>query len=249
MSHRYFIILQYNGKNFQGWQIQDNGPTVQSELNQKLSILLKEKIETTGAGRTDSGVHAKYFVAHFDISQNINETAESLIHKLNRFLSRDIRIISIKEVANKAHARFDAISRTYKYFISTRKEVFKKDYVWVLPYTPDIEIMNVGAEILKEYKDFTSFSRHDSNTKTNFCDIMSAEWQRKDDLFIFSITADRFLRNMVRAIVGTLVDLGRHKITIDEFRKVIEACNRSMAGESVPASGLFLWDIVYPYKI
>jgi tRNA pseudouridine38-40 synthase len=249
MIWRYFIVLQYNGKNYQGWQIQPNGPTVQAELNEKLSILLKERIDTTGAGRTDTGVHAKYFVAHFDISRNIDQILENIVFKLNRFFCSKIRIIKIVPVHNNAHARFDAISRSYNYYISTIKDVFKSDFVWQLYYKLDIEIMNKGSEILKEYKDFTSFSKLDTDVKTNFCYITAAEWQMKDDILMFSITADRFLRNMVRAIVGTIVCLGRHKINIDQFRQIIEARDRSKAGESAPAQGLFLWNIIYPYDL
>jgi tRNA pseudouridine38-40 synthase len=160
----------------------------------------------------------------------------------------DIRIISINPVDKNAHARFDAISRTYYYFISTRKEVFKNDFVWNLWYELDFNLMNAGAELLKEYKDFTSFSKLGSDVNTNYCKIMSAEWKKQDDLLVFSITADRFLRNMVRAIVGTMVELGKRKITLDEFKSIIEAHDRAAAGESVPASGLFLWNIMYPYN-
>jgi len=248
MNRRYFIVLQFNGKNYQGWQIQPNGPTIQSELNEKLSILFNEKVETTGAGRTDSGVHAKYFVAHFDLFQDLTGKTEPIVYKLNCFLPKDIRVISINPMDSKAHARFDAISRTYNYFISTSKNVFKSDFIWQIHYQLDLDIMNTGCGIIKEYLDFTSFSKLDSNAKTNNCNIMSAEWQRQDDILVFSITADRFLRNMVRAIVGTMVALGRYKITIDELRHIIEARDRSKAGESVPASGLFLCDIIYPYS-
>jgi tRNA pseudouridine38-40 synthase len=249
MIWRYFIVLQYNGKNYRGWQIQPGKPTVQAELNEKLSILLRDKIATTGAGRTDTGVHAKYFVAHFDISRNINQSLDSIVFKLNRFLSPNIRIIKIVPVDNNAHARFDAISRSYNYYISTIKEVFKSEFVWQLHQKLDIEIMNKGSEVLKEYKDFTSFSKLGTDVKTNNCYISDAGWQMKDDIFMFSITADRFLRNMVRAIVGTMVCLGRHKIGIDQFRQIIEAQNRSKAGESAPAQGLFLWNITYPFEL
>lgn len=248
MNRRYFIVLQFNGKNYHGWQIQPGGSTIQSELNEKLSILFREKVGTTGAGRTDSGVHSKYFVAHFDLIQDLTGNYETIVHKLNRFLPKDIRVISINPVDSKAHARFDAISRTYNYYISTRKNVFNRDLVWQIAFQLDLEIMNQGCGILKEYNDFTSFSKLDSNAKTNNCNIMSAEWRSQDDILVFSITADRFLRNMVRAIVGTMVALGRHKITADEFRHIIEARDRSMAGESVPASGLFLCNIVYPFS-
>lgn len=249
MFRRYFIVLQYNGKNYHGWQIQPNGPTVQAELNGKLSILLKEKIETIGAGRTDTGVHAKYFVAHFDCKQDINKFLENLTFKLNGFLPGDIRIIKIIPVNQNAHARFDAISRSYQYFISTVKSVFSADYSWQLSADIDVDLMNMGAELLMDYKDFSSFSKTGTTVKTNLCSVTAALWHKEDDMLIFTITSDRFLRNMVRAIVGTMVDLGKKKIDIMKFRQIIEAGDRSMAGESAPAQGLFLWNIKYPYDL
>lgn len=247
MKQRYFIVLQYNGTRYFGWQKQPGVPTVQAELNEKLTILLKENIETTGAGRTDTGVHARYFVAHFDLEQgSINDT-DNLIHKLNRFLPNDIKVFNIVKVDNNSHARYDAISRTYHYNISNTKEIFQRDFTWEYFDRLDVDIMNKGAEIIKEYTDFTSFSKLHSNVKTNICHIQSAYWKKEDSLYIFSITADRFLRNMVRSIVGTLIMLGRKKINERDLRNIIESKNRSNAGESVPAKGLFLEYILYPF--
>lgn len=249
MKQRYFIVLQFNGSRYFGWQIQPEVATVQAELNEKLSILLKGTIETTGAGRTDTGVHAKYFVAHFDLDKEIAFNFEKLVQKLNRFISNDIKIIKIIKVDNTAHARYDAISRTYRYYISQEKEIFNSDYVWQYCRNLDTDLMNRGAEIIKQYNDFTSFSKLHSEVKTNLCSIESAFWVQNDSLLIFTLTADRFLRNMVRSIVGTLILLGRRKIDLNDLRIIIESKNRANAGESVPAKGLFLEKIIYPFVI
>ena len=247
MHFRYFIELQYNGKNFHGWQIQPNAPTVQSEINEKISILLKQSIETTGAGRTDTGVHARHFIAHFDFHEDISKKLTSLTRKLNLFLPNDIFIKRIVPVATDAHARFDAISRTYKYYISTQKDVFWNDYSWTIHQKLDTELMQKGAQLLMNYNDFTSFSKLHSDNKTNLCRIESADWSNEENKLIFTIKADRFLRNMARAIVGTLVLVGRKKITPKELEDIIQSQNRSSAGESAPAQGLFLHWIEYPY--
>lgn len=249
MNFRYFIKLQYNGKNYHGWQIQPNAPTVQEELNTKLSILLNNDIQVVGAGRTDAGVHAKFFVAHFDSLFNLDSKLTHITTKLNSFLPQDIVIIRIFRVSGNAHARFTATSRTYNYFISTSKNVFRNDFLWNLHSKLDIEIMNKGAEELKKYTDFTSFSKLHTDVKTNNCKIESAYWLSEDNILTFSITADRFLRNMVRSIVGTLVLLGRHKINIPQFQEIIQKKKRSAAGESAPAQGLFLTHIAYPEGI
>jgi tRNA pseudouridine38-40 synthase len=249
MNYRYFIELQYNGKNYKGWQIQPDTPTIQHELNEKLSILLNSSIVTVGAGRTDTGVHAAHFVAHFDTSKNLDEKKEQLVDKLNSFLPQDIFIQRIIPVSDKAHARFNAISRTYKYYISTHKDVFRQDFSWCIHSRLNIEQMNEAAAILKNYNDFTSFSKLHTDVKTNICHIHAAEWKTEDHLLVFTISADRFLRNMVRALVGTLVLLGREKINLDDFRIIIEAKNRSCAGESAPAKGLFLHKIEYPASV
>jgi tRNA pseudouridine38-40 synthase len=249
MNYRYFTELQYNGKNYKGWQIQPNARTVQLELNEKLSVLLDETIETTGAGRTDTGVHAAHFVAHFDTVKDISSKKDQLIRKLNRFLPDDIYIQNIFPVHATAHARFDAISRTYKYYIVTRKDVFRQDFAWYLHAALNTDLLNKGAALLTDYSDFTSFSKLHSDVKTNICQVTHAAWESEDHLLVFTIKADRFLRNMVRAIVGTLVQLGREKINLNDFRQIIEAKNRAHAGESAPAQGLFLHRIEYPASI
>lgn len=238
MAYRYFIELQFNGKNFHGWQIQPNSLTIQEELNKKLSVLLNEKIETLGAGRTDSGVHAQYFVAHFDTTKQLDKISE-LISKLNRFLHKDISIKNIFPVSEDTHARFSAITRTYKYFISTQKDVFSKDLSWHLSYNLEIEQMNLGAAEMLKHSDFTSFSKHHTDVRTNICKIHSSLWTCEENMLIYTITADRFLRNMVRSIVGTLVKMGKRKLSLADLIDIINAKDRSLAGESVPAKGLF----------
>ena len=249
MTYRYFIVLQFNGKNYFGWQIQPDVPTIQAVLNEKLSLLLNADIHTIGAGRTDTGVHARFFTAHFDLERDIIKEVGDIIYKINRFLPFDIKVLNIVSVEQKAHARYDALSRTYHYYIRTSKEIYNYDFLWQIYYKLDLELMNKGAEIIMEYKDFTSFSKLHSDVKTNICCISESFWIEKDGLLIFTITADRFLRNMVRAIVGTLVLLGRYKIDLDQLRNIIESKNRSNAGESVPAKGLFLENIRYPFPL
>jgi len=245
---RYFVYLSYNGKNYCGWQVQPNGVTIQQKLEEALSILLREKISVVGAGRTDSGVHASYMVAHFDSEAEIDRPF--LCKKLNRILPEDIFISKILEVVPDAHARFDAISRTYKYYVRTQKDPFGEAFTYRLPFSVDYELMNEAAKILFDYEDFTSFSKLHTDTKTNNCRILYAKWEQVNDTtWVFTIQADRFLRNMVRAIVGTLLEVGRGKITINDFRKIIEEKNRNKAGTSVPAHALFLVDIMYPYWI
>ena len=249
MSFRYFIALSYKGKNYHGWQIQPNAHTVQAELNEKLSLLLKSSINTVGAGRTDTGVHARFFVAHFDSAINLDSELQRLKEKLNSFLPDDITVNDIYRVPENAHARFSALSRTYRYYISQKKDVFNSEFMWELHYKLDVEMMNKGAGELLNYSDFTSFSKLHSDVKTKLCKVESAIWRQEDDVLVFEIVADRFLRNMVRSIVGTLVLLGRHKITLLQFQQIIEARDRSLAGESAPAHALFLTAIAYPEKI
>jgi tRNA pseudouridine38-40 synthase len=249
---RYFIELAYKGTAYQGWQIQPNGRTVQSELNKALSILCKQPVETLGAGRTDTGVHARYFVAHFDTNKPIDDDLNisgRFIKSLNGILPLDMAVYAIHEVHPAANARFDALARTYEYRICTRKDPFTRGFSWCIFQTLDVEIMNAGAYQLMEYSDFTSFSKLHSGTKTNICTIHEAYWSVNEHYLVFTITADRFLRNMVRAITGTLVDLGKHKITLDALKHIIESKNRNMAGISAPAEGLYLTAIRYPEKI
>ena len=243
--HRYFIQLSYNGKNYHGWQIQPNAITVQEVLNKKLSVILSEKINLVGAGRTDAGVHSEYFIAHFDSEKSQLHNDDNLIFKINRFLPVDIAVHKIIAVKNEAHARFDAISRTYEYRISTLKEPLLTDFSYYFYGEPDIEAMNQAALRLFDFNDFTSFSKLHTDTKTNNCRILEAKFHYEKKLLIFTITADRFLRNMVRAIVGTLLEVGLHKMKVAEFVRIIESKNRSNAGFSVPPQGLFLTNINY----
>jgi tRNA pseudouridine38-40 synthase len=244
---RYFIQLAYKGTNYHGWQIQDNAPTVQAELNKTLSILLNQTIETIGCGRTDTGVHASDYYAHFD-SIEIKDI-EQLIYKLNKFLSKDIAVYQIFKVNNDANARFDAIERTYNYYITKRKDPFLTDSAYYYYGNLDINEMNKAAEILLSYKDFEAFSKSNTQVNNYICHIKYAKWTEKNDVLNFEITANRFLRNMVRAIVGTLLEVGKGTMNLEEFKQVIESKNRSNAGFSVPAHALFLSNIKYPQSI
>lgn len=242
MKQRYFIYLAFKGTNYYGWQIQNNEQTVQGTLQNAFSLKLGDKISITGAGRTDTGVHANYFVAHFDTDKIIDE---NFIYQINNFLPDDIAINKIIKVKNDAHARFDAISRTYKYFINTTKNPFNNDYALFISQNLDIQKMNQACSVLFNYEDFTSFSKLHTDTKTNNCKIFEAKWEKTNNQLIFTITANRFLRNMVRAITGTMIDLGRNKITVSDFENIIKAKNRQLAGHSAKAKGLFLDYIKY----
>ncbi|MDR0332265.1 MAG: tRNA pseudouridine(38-40) synthase TruA [Dysgonamonadaceae bacterium] len=245
---RFFITLSYNGENYVGWQIQPNGLTVQELLQNALSTILCENIKVIGAGRTDTGVHARKMVAHFDwISERFSES--QLKRKLNSFLPKDIAIQEIREVQPDAHARFSATSRTYKYYITTEKDAFFHPFKLRLFYPIDMEAMNRLCPILKEYEDFTSFSKLHSASKTNICQIEEAHWEKTGNDYVFTITADRFLRNMVRAIVGTLIEAGRGQLDEQGFRDVIEGKNRHLAGNSAPGHALFLEDVGYPESV
>jgi tRNA pseudouridine38-40 synthase len=246
---RYFIFISYKGTCYHGWQLQPTSVTVQKILDNALSIVFRENISTTGAGRTDTGVHATLFCAHFDsISSDLCEERK-LIFKLNRFLPEDISVNSIRKVRSDANARYSAISRTYKYYISRTKNPFSVDSSWFLNGCINFRLMNEACGLLINHSDFTSFSKLHSGAKTNICKIYSASWEETDDLLVFTIKADRFLRNMVRAIVGTMVEIGFGKMNLNEFEKIILAKDRCKAGKSVPAKGLFLADIEYPEKI
>lgn len=246
---RYFIFISYRGTSYHGWQLQPNSVTVQKILENALSLILGEKISTTGAGRTDTGVHASYFCAHFDSISALLSADEGIIFKLNRFLPSDVSIISINKVRPDANARFSAISRTYKYYISRRKDPFADGSSWFLYGDLDIAKMNEACVILEKHNDFTSFSKLHSNNKTNICRIYKAAWTKSDTGLVFTIKADRFLRNMVRSIVGTMIELGFGKMTTVDFEELIISGNRSRAGQSAPACGLFLTDIEYPEEI
>lgn len=247
---RYFIQLAYKGTLFHGWQIQPNNThTVQESLEKALSLILREKIHLTGAGRTDAGVHASFFVAHFDSEKLESYGTQQLCFKLNRFFPQDILISTIFPVNKSANARFDALSRTYKYFISQEKQIYFQDLVTIHHTELDYALMNQATLLLQQYDDFKSFSRSHNSAKTSICHISFAQWEKQNNLSVFTITADRFLRNMVRAIVGTLLDVGEKKITIRQFQSIIEDQNRCAAGSSAPAHGLYLSDIRYPKEI
>ena len=241
---RYFITLSYNGKNYHGWQIQPNGSSVQETLEKALSTMLRCPISIVGAGRTDAGVHAKKMIAHFDTDVALN-TLE-LPRRLNCFLPTDIAIQKIEPVANHLHARFSATKRSYEYHLVTEKDVFCTETAYFHPGTLDFDAMNQAAAQLFNYIDFTSFSKLHTDVKTNNCTIFEARWEQlSPSHWVFHISADRFLRNMVRAIVGTLLQVGTGKISIDDFKRIIESKDRCQAGTSAPAHGLYLTDVKY----
>ena len=242
---RYFITLSYDGTNYHGWQVQPNGNSVQHELQRALSLLLRSDIQVTGAGRTDTGVHARMMVAHFDYGNTID--CRQLAYKLNRLLPRDIAVQRVESVADTMHARFSALARTYYYYIHTTKQPFLRHYSCEMHYPLDFELMNRAAAILLEYSDFGAFCKSHADVKTTLCHVTKAEWRQVGDgAWLFEIRANRFLRNMVRAVVGTLIDVGRHRLTLDDFRRVVEGKRRSDAGESMTANALFLVNIEYP---
>ena len=249
MKNRYFIRLSYKGTAYHGWQIQSNAPTVQEILNRDLSLLLREEINVMGCGRTDTGVHARVFYAHFDTDRDKLGGDRDFLFKINGKLPRDISVHEFLHVRPEAHARYDAISRTYEYHILRKKDAFQRDLAHFIHGELDTVAMQEGADIIREYTDFTSFSKVDTDVKTNDCRISEACWEVTESKMDFRITADRFLRNMVRAIVGTLLDVGFQKTSLDEFRQIIESRNRSNAGTSAPAKGLFLTDVKYPGEI
>ncbi len=248
MKQRYFIELAYNGTRFHGWQVQPNAVSVQETLEKALSTVCREEIAVMGAGRTDTGVHASYFVAHFE-SEKDSLGHPDFTYKLNSFLCADLVLFRISKVGEQAHARFDATSRTYHYFINQRKDPFALETSWYMNRELDVYKMNVACAVLFDYVDFTSFSRLHTDVKTNNCKIYFARWVQKDHGVVFTIKADRFLRNMVRAIVGTMVQVGLGKLSIAEFREIIEAKDRGLAGASAPAQGLFLANITYPEDV
>lgn len=242
---RYFIEFSYSGKNYFGYQVQPREISVQEVLEKALSTILREEVKTTGAGRTDTGVHAKQIFAHFDTDKNVTD---KLIYQLNSFLPTDIAVKRIFSVKDDFHARFDATFRTYEYYISLKKNPFTQDSAWQI-WKRDLEIsrMNEACKILFEYKDFTSFSKLHTQNKTNNCKIYKAYWEQNGSELKFTISADRFLRNMVRAIVGTMVEIGSGKLEPSDLRTIIEDKNRNAAGTSAPAQGLFLVEVGYDF--
>ena len=251
---RYFIQLSYDGTGYHGWQVQPNGVSVQEVLQKALSTLLRQPTEVTGAGRTDAGVHASMMVAHFDWpAAHEGEGGEEapldctqLTYKLNRLLPPDVAVQAVRPVGPEVHARFSATRRTYHYYIHTRKDPFLRGYSWQVNVPLDFALMNEAAQVLLEYSDFTSFSKTGTDVKTNICQLTEARWEQlKPGEWRFTVSANRFLRNMVRAIVGTLVEVGRHRMTISQMRHAIEAKDRQRAGESVPGHALYLTNIEY----
>ncbi|GEP52432.1 tRNA pseudouridine synthase A [Flavobacterium noncentrifugens] len=243
---RYFIKLAYNGTHYHGWQYQPNAASVQETLNKALSVILNTEIDVMGAGRTDTGVHAREMFAHFDTEKAFDP--ENLVHKANSFLPKDIVLYDVFAVHDDAHARFDAKKRTYEYHIHTFKNVFLQDLSWHCPQKLDVSKMNEAAKLLLSHTDFECFSKVHTDVNTFNCNITEAFWKQENDKLIFTIAADRFLRNMVRAIVGTLINVGIGKLSVEDFNAVIESKKRSEAGFSVPAHGLYLTEIKYDYS-
>ena len=247
ISLRYFIEVSYNGSAYHGWQNQPNAISVQEVIEKALSTLLGEDIAIMGAGRTDAGVHAKQMFAHFNTDVDFTDT--DLIFKLNSFLPIDVAIHDIFKVKTEAHTRFDALSRTYLYRVTLKKNVFTFENTYYVKQSLDVDKMNEASKILFGYKDFQCFSKSNTDVKTYNCDIMNAEWFFVNDELHFVIKANRFLRNMVRAIVGTMINIGMGKLSIEDLHTIIQSKNRSEAGFSVPAHGLYLTHIEYPEDI
>lgn len=244
MTYRYFLKIAYDGSPYSGWQIQPNAITVQQKLQDTLQLFCNLHGDTLGCGRTDTGVHATSFYLHFECTTPI-ESETAFLYKLNRVLPESIAVYQLFKVGPKAHCRFDATSRTYEYHLLQMKNPFIKN-AWYNSADLDVAIMNQACKILLEYEDFTSFSKTNTQVYTNNCKILKASWEQRNDLLVFTIQANRFLRNMVRAIVGSLIDLGKHKYDLNHFKTIIESKNRSKAGLSVPAQGLFLTQVLYP---
>lgn len=245
---RYFLRLSYNGAPFCGWQRQPNAPSVQEVIEKALSMVLRRETAIVGAGRTDTGVHARCMYAHFDVPEPIADS-QRFLRGLNSIVGRDIAFHELIEVAPDAHARFDATSRTYRYFVNTEKSPFLYGQSWLAPANFDFDAMNRAAEILLKTDDFTSFAKLHTDNKTNICRVARAQWVKMEEegRWYFEITADRFLRNMVRAVVGTLADVGRGKLSEEGFAEIIAAKNRCEAGTSMPAQALFLWNVTYDF--
>lgn len=241
---RVFIYLSFDGTAYHGWQIQPNAISVQQRLTESLTMLLRQPTEVVGAGRTDAGVHAHMMVAHCDVPDNTDLSL--LCHKLNRVLPSDIAVSRVVKVVSHAHARFDAQVRTYHYWIYTRKNPFRSHYATRITYSLDFDKMNEAAAYLLTVSDFTSFSKLHTDVKTNICHVTQAHWEKvEEDLWRFEITADRFLRNMVRSIVGTLIEVGRGKLSLDDFKQIVALKNRQAAGDSMPGNALSLVQIKY----
>lgn len=241
---RYFLEIAYKGKNYFGWQRQPKQISVQQVLEESLSTILRKEIKITGAGRTDAGVHAKQLFAHFDFEEI--ESIDGFIFKSNSFLPKDISIKNILKVKEDAHARFDAVKREYEYLISLQKNPFLEDFAYHINNKPNVDLMNEAAKLLLRHRDFQCFSRSKSDVKTYNCTIVKAVWEANNNTLIFTIGADRFLRNMVRAIVGTLLDVGYGKTSLADFKIILKSKSREEAGASAPAKGLYLTKVTYP---
>jgi tRNA pseudouridine38-40 synthase len=240
---RYFIQLSYKGTHYHGWQRQVNASSVQAEIEDKLSLLLGTETEILGCGRTDAGVHAKQYFAHFNYEKILD--CDLLLMRLNKILSKDIAIHEIKKVSDDLHARFDAKLRVYEYWITQKPNPFLTEYAWYLYGNVNIDLMNNASKLLLTHKDFECFSKVHTDVNTFLCDITFAKWELQNDRLVFTIKANRFLRNMVRAIVGTLIEVGKNKMTIEQFKNILESKNRNEAGQSVPAHGLYLTEVLY----
>ena len=243
---RYFLELAYRGSAYHGWQRQPNAVTVQEKVEDALAILLREPVEVVGAGRTDTGVHARQLFAHFDLEA---ELSPDFVFKMNSVLPMDIAVRSLLKMKPEAHARFDALSRTYEYHVVLEKDPFSLESAYFLKRKPDLKKMNEAAKMLMEYSDFKCFSRSRTDVRTYTCRIEEAYWEKRGESLMFTIKADRFLRNMVRAVVGTLLEIGWGKLEIEELHQIIKSKNRSEAGASVPAHGLYLTKVEYPNNI
>ena len=247
---RYFIEIAYKGTPYHGWQRQPNAMTVQEELEKALTTLLKTKIDLIGAGRTDAGVHARQLFAHFDYDKNLDrKNCGKLHHRLNRFLTPYISVNAVFQVSSYAHARFDAISRSYEYWLTPKKDPFAIEHAYLVERQLDYKAMNEAAKLLIGKQNFKCFSRSNTDVKTYICEVTMAVWEPVGDKYVFRISANRFLRNMVRAIVGTLLDIGQHKILVSAMRGILAEGDRSLAGASVPAHGLYLTAVHYPDSI
>lgn len=244
---RYFIQLSFDGTPFHGWQIQKNAHSVQDEIQQALTKILRSPIEIIGAGRTDAQVHAKMMVAHFDVAESIDDL-KKLTYKMNSLLPNSIAVQKIVSVPADLHARFSATARSYEYHIHQDKNPFNVERSYYYNQELDVEKMNAAAKILFEYEDFSCFSKSHTQTFTNNCDIKTAYWEVESEGIVFHITANRFLRNMVRAIVGTLLEIGAGKMEVNDLHQIIQSKNRSLAGSSVPACGLYLSCVQYPIQ-
>ncbi len=243
---RYFGKLSYKGTAFHGWQVQENADTVQAHVERALAILCGEAVTFLGCGRTDTGVHARMYYGHFDAPAEIVE-GDKFVYKLNAILSHDISFHNVIPVLDTAHARFDATARTYEYHIYHHKDPFLRGLAHYEPQRPDVPLMNKAAHLLLAHSDFGAFAKSGTQVKTNLCKVTEAHFDYRDQLLVFTITADRFLRNMVRAVTGTLMHVGKHIITVDEFAAIMQSQSRAEAGTSMPAEGLYLTSIKYPY--